>query len=58
VVRDNEGVVITAASYWQVFSLPDSEVAETLAMRKGLEFAKDMCFMNLIAESDVSNVVS
>jgi len=26
-------------------------------MRKGLEFAKDMCFMNLIAESDDSNVV-
>jgi len=26
-------------------------------MWKGLEFAKDMCFMNLITESDVSNVV-
>jgi hypothetical protein len=26
-------------------------------MRKGLKFAKDMCFMNLIAESDASNVV-
>jgi hypothetical protein len=35
VVRDNEGVVV-GASCWQVFSLPDSEVAEVLAMRKGL----------------------
>ena len=56
VVRDNEGVVIGASS-WQVFSLLDSEVAETLAMRKGLEFAKDMSFLNLIAESDASNVI-
>lgn len=52
-VRDNEGVVL-ASSCWQVCSLPDSEVAETLAMRKGLEFTKDMCFMNLIAESDAN----
>jgi hypothetical protein len=51
VVRDNEGVVL-AASCWQVFSLPYSEVAEALTMQKGLEFTKDMCFMNLIAESD------
>jgi hypothetical protein len=29
----------------------------SLAMRKGLEFAKDMSFLNLIAESDGSNVV-
>jgi len=55
-VGDNEGVVIGASS-WQVFSLPNSEVAETLAMRKGLEFAKDMSFLNIIAESDASNVV-
>jgi len=38
VVRDNEGVVV-CASFWKVFSLPDSEVVEVLAMRKGLEFA-------------------
>jgi len=56
VVRDNECVVVGASS-WQVFSLPDSEVVEALTMRKGLEFAKDMSFLNLIAESDVSNVV-
>ena len=48
VVRDNEGVVVCASSC-QVFSLPDSKVAEALAMRKGLEFAKDMSFLNLIA---------
>jgi len=39
----------------QVFSLPDSEVAEALAMRKGLKFVKDMCFLNLI--SDASSVI-
>ena len=55
-MRDNEGVVVGASS-WQVSSLPDSEVVEALAMRKGLEFAKDMSFLNLIAESDASNVV-
>jgi len=56
VVRDYEGIVI-ATSCCQVFSLPDSEVAEALVIRKGLEFAKDMFFLNLIAESDDSNVV-
>ena len=56
VVGDNEGVVI-GGSCCQVCSLLDSEVAEALVMRKGLEFAKDMSFMNLIAESDASNVV-
>jgi hypothetical protein len=47
VARDNEGVVVVASS-WQVFSLPDSEVAKALAMRKGLKFAKDICFLNLL----------
>ncbi|MCI35158.1 hypothetical protein A2U01_0056379, partial [Trifolium medium] len=56
VVRDEHGVVV-AASCWQVLPLPDSEVAEALAMRKGLEFAKDMSFLNLIAESDASNMI-
>jgi len=55
-VRDNEGVVV-AASCWQIFSLLDSKVGEALAMRKGLEFAEDMYFLNLIAEFDASNVV-
>jgi hypothetical protein len=41
----------------QVFSLSDSEVTEALATRKELEFAKDVCFLNLIAESDTSKVV-
>jgi len=56
VVRDNVDVVVGVSS-WPVFSLPNSEVAEVLAMRKGLEFAKDMSFLNLIAESDASNMV-
>ena len=42
-MRDYEGIVV-AASCWQVFSLPDSEVAKALAMQEGLEFAKDMFF--------------
>jgi len=49
VVKDNEGVVVGVSS-WRIFSLPDSEVAEALAMRNGLEFVKDMPFLNLIAE--------
>jgi len=53
-MRDYEGVVI-AASCCQAFSLLDSEVAEALTMRKGLEFAKDMSFMNLIEESNAYN---
>ena len=56
VVRDNEVVVIGASS-WQVFSLPDSEAAEALAMRKGLEFAKDMCFFESYSIIRCSNVV-
>ena len=56
-MRDNEGVVVGVSS-WQVFSLPDLGVVEVLAMQKGLEFTKDMSFLNLIAESDASNVVS
>ena len=56
VVRDNEGVVVDGSS-WRVFSLPDSEVTKVLAMRKGLKFAKDMSFLNLIAKSNASNVV-
>ncbi|AES96403.1 hypothetical protein MTR_5g036750 [Medicago truncatula] len=51
-----EGVVVVA-SCWQVFSLSDSEVAEALTMRKSLKFAINMTFLNLIAESDASNVV-
>jgi len=47
-VRDKEGVVV-ATSCWQVFSLPDSEIARVSTMLKGLEFAKYMFFMNLIA---------
>jgi hypothetical protein len=43
VVRDYEGIVV-AASRCQVFSLPDSEVAEALAMRKGLEICKRRVF--------------
>ncbi|PNX88593.1 hypothetical protein L195_g044699 [Trifolium pratense] len=56
VVRDEYGVVV-AASCWQVLSLSNSEVKEAVAMRKGLEFAKDMSFLNVIVESDASNVI-
>jgi len=38
-------------------SLPNSEVAEALSMRKCLEFLKDMSFFNFIAESNTSKVV-
>ncbi|AES87499.1 hypothetical protein MTR_4g028270 [Medicago truncatula] len=55
-VIDNEVVVVAAGSS-QIFSLQDLEVAESLVMRKGLKFAKEMSFLNLIAESDALNVV-
>lgn len=45
------------ANCLQVFLLSDSKVAEALAMRKVLEFMKDMSFLNLIAESNASNMV-
>jgi len=48
IVRDYEGVVV-AVSCSQVFSLLNSEVAEALAMQKGLKFAKEVFFLNLIA---------
>ena len=44
-------------SCWQIFLLLDSEVAKTLYMHNGLEFIKDMSFLNLIAELNVFNVV-
>jgi len=39
--------------------LTDSNVAEALALMKGIEFARDMLlFLHLCAESDSSNVIS
>ncbi|AES70221.1 hypothetical protein MTR_3g049920 [Medicago truncatula] len=35
--------------------MQNSEVAEDLAIRKNLEFLKDMSFVNLIAESNAYN---
>jgi len=29
-----------------------------VALVKGIEFAKDICFLNLIAESDSSNLIA
>jgi hypothetical protein len=56
VVRDDEDVVIHA-SCRQVFSLPGSDIAKALVMQNGLKLAKDVSFLNLIVESDASNVV-
>jgi hypothetical protein len=46
-VKKNKGVVVDA-SCRQVFSLPFSEVARALTMRKSLKFVKYMSFLNLI----------
>jgi len=37
--------------------LPDSKVAEVMAMLKGFEFARDCLFFSLQAESDSINVI-
>jgi len=37
--------------------LPDSKVAEAMAMLKGFEFARDCLFFSLQAESDSINVI-
>lgn len=57
VIRDTEGVVV-AAKCWCILTLPDSDVAEGLALLKGLEFAKDMVFLKLIVESDSFNIIT
>jgi len=33
-------------------------MAEVMAMKKGVEFAKDMLFLNVVVESDSQNVIS
>jgi len=56
VVRDSDGVVL-AAAYWYRPTLPDSNIAESMAMLMGLNFAKDLLFLKLEAESDSANVI-
>jgi ribonuclease HI len=56
VIRDDQGFV-SAASCWCLPILPDSDVAEAMAMLKGLKFAKELLFLNIQAESDSSNVI-
>lgn len=57
IIRDVEGVVLAVAC-WYMPILTDSNVAEALALMKGIEFSKDMLFLHLCAESDSSNVIS
>jgi len=38
--------------------LPESNVAEGLALLKGMEFAKEMLFLTLKVEADSSNVIT
>jgi len=51
IVRDFEGVGV-AATCWKTPILPNSDMAEAMAMKNGVEFANDMLYLNLIAESD------
>ncbi|KAJ1442155.1 Ribonuclease H-like superfamily [Sesbania bispinosa] len=51
IIRDSEGNVLAAAA--QRFSaLPDATVAEAMAAKLGLKFAKDTSFDSVILESD------
>ncbi|WOL11200.1 hypothetical protein Cni_G19962 [Canna indica] len=56
VFRDNEGVVLACASKVSIGSW-DSYTSECLALVYGLQLAKDLCFLNVIAESDCKLVV-
>jgi len=57
VIRDADGFV-AAAGCWYMPILPDSNVAEALALLKGLQFAKDLLFLNVQAESDSRSVIT
>lgn len=57
VIRDADGSV-AAAGCWYMPILPDSDVAEAMALLKGLQFAKDLLFLNVQAESDSRNVIT
>jgi len=50
IIRDVEGVVL-ASTCWYMLILIDSNVAEALALVKGIEFAKDTLFLQLCAEA-------
>lgn len=48
-MRDEDEVVVVVGS-WAVHALANSDLTESLAMRKGLEFANDLLFLNLAVE--------
>jgi len=56
VIRDADGV-IAAASCCQKQLFPNSDIAELMALKHGLKFARDMIFLNLIAEADSLNAI-
>jgi len=56
VIRDSNRVVMAAAC-WFCPMLHDLDIVEGLAMSLGLNFAKDMIFLNIEAESDSANLI-
>jgi len=56
VIRDSNGLV-AAATCCKRLVLLDSDITEAMALKLGLEFARDMFFLNLIAESDSLNTI-
>ena len=56
VIRDSDGVVMVTACWFHPI-LHDSDTAEGLPMSLGLNFAKDIFFLNLEVESDLANVI-
>ena len=57
IVRDFGGVGV-AVTCWKTLTLPNSDIAEAMTMKKGVEFAKDMLFLYLISKSYSQNVIS
>lgn len=54
-MRNSDGVVLSAASWYRP-TLSDSDIAVNMAILMGLNFAKDLLFRNLEAESDSANM--
>ena len=56
IVRDDMGRVMVAGT--RVIHCPiNSRVAESIGMRQGLMFAKDLCLQHITAESDCKELI-
>jgi len=60
VVRDSDGVVLAAVCWYRSTlrsTLPDFDIAESYGNAYGFNFAKDLLFLKLEAESNSTNII-